>query len=165
MDITKISEQFKVRKIQEEDVPVVYQLCKGNPLFYEYCPPMVTIEEIREDMIVLPPGKTKEDKYYIGFWDDEKLIAVMDLILKYPNTETVFIGLFMMDKEEQGKGLGSKIITDLFSCLKGEFAYARLAYVNGNKQSEHFWKKNRFLSTGVVTKQEQYDLVVMEREL
>lgn len=165
MDITKLSEQFKVRRIQEQDVSVVYQLCKGNPLFYDYCPPMVTIEGIREDMIVLPPGKTKEDKYYIGFWDDEKLIAVMDLILKYPNAETVFIGLFMMDKEEQGKGLGSKIITDLFSCLKGEFAYARLAYVRGNKQSEHFWKKNGFLSTGVITKQEQYDLVVMERKL
>ena len=39
----------------------------------------------------------------------------MDLIVKYPNKDTVFIGFFMVDKEHCGQGIGSKIIED---CLK-----------------------------------------------
>ena len=31
-------------------------------------------------MRILPPGKSIEDKYYIGFYQEGKLIAVMDLI-------------------------------------------------------------------------------------
>ena len=57
----------------------------------------VTLESIREDMKVLPPGKSGEDKFYVGFFDGSMLTAVMDLILKYPNDETAFIGLFMVD--------------------------------------------------------------------
>lgn len=99
MNISKFSEKYSVRRIQDEDIPKVYSLCKGNPVFYEYCPPEVTMEGIKEDMTVLPPGKSKEDKYYIGFWDGENLVAVMDLILKYPGEETVFIGFFMTEKK------------------------------------------------------------------
>lgn len=40
------------------------------------------------------------------------LIAVMDLILKYPNDETAFIGLFMVDSASQGKGTGTAIIEE-----------------------------------------------------
>lgn len=105
MNISKFSEKYSVRRIQDEDIPKVYSLCKGNPVFYEYCPPAVTIEGIKEDMTVLPPGKSKEDKYYIGFWDGEDLVAVMDLILKYPGEETVFIGFFMTEKRHRGREL------------------------------------------------------------
>lgn len=34
----------------------------------------------------------------------------MDLIFRYPNEKTAFIGLFMMERSHQGKGTGSKII-------------------------------------------------------
>lgn len=66
-------------------------------------------------MIALPPNVSIENKYYIGFFKNEKLIAIMALILQYPNVDTAFIGLFMMDEHEQGKGIGSKIISDCAS--------------------------------------------------
>ena len=87
-------------------------LSAGNPIFYKYCPPCVTLESIREDMKVLPPGKSGEDKFYVGFFDGSMLTAVMDLILKYPNDETAFIGLFMVDSASQGKGTGTAIIEE-----------------------------------------------------
>ncbi len=46
------------------------------------------------------------------------LIAVMDLILKYPNDETAFIGLFMVDSASQGKGTGTAIIEECLCFLK-----------------------------------------------
>ncbi len=35
-------------------------------------------------MTALPPGKAMEDKWFVGFYDGDCLIAVMDLILNYP---------------------------------------------------------------------------------
>lgn len=67
-----------------------------------------TLENTEEDLIVFPPGKQKQDKFFVGFWEKEKLIAVLDLIAAYPNAHTAFIGLFMVAKEEQGKQTGSK---------------------------------------------------------
>ena len=95
--IEQLSKQYEVRKLTDTDVAAVYALCKGNPLYYQYCPPFVTEDSIRADMAALPPHKTVEDKYYLGFFEGDRLMAVMDLILRFPTEETVFVGFFMMN--------------------------------------------------------------------
>ncbi|MDE7213099.1 MAG: hypothetical protein K2N42_00795, partial [Anaeroplasmataceae bacterium] len=77
MDISHISKKYQIRKITEEKIPEVLELCLGNPLYYKHCPPMVTYESLCRDLKNLPPRKTMEDKFYIGFYDDKHLIAVM----------------------------------------------------------------------------------------
>ncbi|MDE7095074.1 MAG: GNAT family N-acetyltransferase, partial [Anaeroplasmataceae bacterium] len=145
--------------------PGVLELCLGNPHYYKHCPPMVTQESLCRDLKNLPPRKTLEDKYYIGFYDKEYLIAVMDLILGYPNDQTIFIGFFMMNKKFQGKGIGSQIIREVFECFMSNYKFVRLGYVLGNKESEGFWSKNQFQPTGVVIKEDAYSIVVVERKL
>lgn len=83
------------RRLTEADAAQVCALMQGNPLFYRYHPPQPTPESIRTDMTALPPGKAMEDKWFVGFYDGDCLIAVMDLILNYPAADTAFIGLFM----------------------------------------------------------------------
>lgn len=106
-----------------------------------------------------------KDKYYIGFRGDERLIAVMDLVLEYPDKKTAFIGFFMMDTGMQGKEIGSGIIENVCRYLAKRFSYVRLGYVKGNMQSEHFWMKNKFSPTGTVTQTEDYEIVMMQRTL
>ena len=65
-----------------------------SKLFYEFHQPFVTRESILDDRNALPPGKSKEDKAYIGLFDGDTLVAVMDLILGYPTEEIVWIGIF-----------------------------------------------------------------------
>lgn len=145
IDLTRLSDTYEVRRVSEQEAEAVYQLCIGNPLYYEFCPPQVTRESIREDMVVLPPNVDSENKYYIGFWQEDKLIAVMDLIAGYPEPSIAFIGFFMTEKSVQKNGVGSAIIEKLCSCLgSAGFQTARLAWVKGNPQSEHFWLKNHF---------------------
>ncbi len=69
-DIRQLSRQFAVRYLHPEDVAAVYEVLRHNTIFYQYHPPMVTIESIREDMQALPPGKGYEDKHYIGFFQE-----------------------------------------------------------------------------------------------
>ena len=119
MDVQNLSGAYTVRLLTESDVPLIYALCRQNPLYYRYFPPFVTEESIRQDMKALPPGKTPEDKFFTGWFDGEALIAVMDLIRGYPNDKTWFIGFFMTDVSVQGKGVGSRIIGELCLALAG----------------------------------------------
>jgi RimJ/RimL family protein N-acetyltransferase len=166
MKVELLSAEYKVKQIEEEDIQKVYDLCKSNPLYYQYCPPFVTVESIKEDLMALPKGKTLKDKYYVGFYTDKTLIAVMDIISGYPNSETAFIGFFMMNQHMQGKGVGTAIITEACQYFKkAGFTYARLGFVKGNPQSEAFWTRNHFEKTGVEVQAKGYVIVVMQRRL
>lgn len=166
VDISAFSNQYEVRLLTDADVPRIYSLCRRNPLFYQHCPPFVTEESIREDMAALPPGKTAEDKYYIGYFASGELVAVMDFIKGYPNADTAFIGFFMTDVSIQSKGIGSILISDLCAYLKTiGFSAIRLGWVKGNPQSEHFWLKNRFSKTGITYETNGYTVVVAQRTL
>ncbi len=166
MDVEKLSNTYSVRKMTDRDIERIYALSLGNPMFYRYCPPEVTRESIRRDLKVLPPRTMPEDKFYVGFFAGETLVAVMDLIVRYPNADTAFIGLFMMDKAFQGRGIGSQIIRECFDyLLELGFSAVRLCFAKGNPQSEAFWRKNGLERTGLEVPYENYTAVVMERKL
>ena len=90
----------------------------------------------------------------------------MDLILNYPEEKTVYIGFFMMKKEMQGSGNGTKLINGCaeFFAQSG-FIKIRLAIDKGNPQSEHFWSKNGFTKTGEEYPNDVSAYLPMEREL
>ena len=77
MNIQSLSAKYLVRPLKEADIPEVFALCQGNPLYYQFCPPAVTKESIKRDMAALPEGKTLADKYYLGYYSDGLLIAVL----------------------------------------------------------------------------------------
>ena len=145
VDINSLSKKYSVRKLNQADVEIIYNLSCGNHIFYLHHPPFVTEESILEDMSALPPEKTSEDKYYIGFFDSNTLVAIMDLIVDYPTEKVAFIGLFMTDVKYQNKGVGSSIISEITAYLRTlNFEKVRLGVDKGNPQSYAFWLKNKF---------------------
>lgn len=148
----EMSKTYDVRRIGESQIEEIYQLCKGNPLYYQHTKETLTEDLIREDQTALPPGKTEEDKWYVGFYEGRKLAAVMDLVFGYPQDDIAWIGFFMVDQEMQGKGVGTRMIDEMMAFLKTKGVRSvQLAYVQGNEQSRHFWQKQRFSETGKVT--------------
>ena len=83
MNIHALSENYGIRKLKEEDIPLILDVCLGNPQFYLYTQAKPEEENIRYDMQALPPGKQIQDKYYIGFFKEDRLYAIMDLIGGY----------------------------------------------------------------------------------
>lgn len=166
ININKFSTTYFIRELSSNDVDIIFDLCINNPLYYEHCPPLVSRQTILDDLQALPPNKTFDDKYFIGYFLNGELIAVMDFIKEYPNKETCFIGFFMMNKKYQGNNIGSSIIDELSNYLKSiNYKYIRLGYVKTNIQAKTFWKKNGFKDTGIISKQDLYDVVVLEKEL
>ena len=156
MNIKLLSNTFDVRRLSIEDTDLIYNLSYKNKIYYQFHPQFVTRESIQEDIRALPDGKDYNDKYYIGFFEKETLVAIMDLILDYPTKDTAFIGLFMMDFEYQNKNIGSKIISECAKYLKIlGFHKIRLGVDKENPQSNAFWKKNSF----VVADESEYILM------
>lgn len=152
--------------LTSKNIDEVYDLLSKNVLYYEYCPPFVTRHTIQEDMRILPPGKVIEDKYYIGFYQNGKLIAVMDLIDGYPEKQIIYIGFFMTDVSVQGRGIGTEIMDNLCQYLSAlGYESVRLAWVKGNPQSEHFWLKNGFTPLMETTSNVADEVILAERTL
>lgn len=103
LDITALSPAYAVRHLTPEDADAVLALARGNELFYRYHPPLPDREGILSDMAALPPGKGPEDKYFLGFFRDERLIAVMDLILGYPEADSAWMGWLILSPACQGR--------------------------------------------------------------
>ena len=145
IDIKKLSKNYDVRKLNLDDAQMIYFFCKRNTQYYEYCGKEISIELIENDLEITPPDIPIEQKYYIGFFDNSKLVAIMDLIAGYPDCDYAYIGFFMMDSELQGRGIGSEIISEALEYLHGQgFQKVQLGIDKDNPQSNHFWQKNGF---------------------
>ena len=165
IEIRKLSKKYDVRKLNEDDVEMIYTFCKSNTQYYEYCGKELSIELIEQDLKITPPGILIEQKYYIGFFENEKLVAIMDLEDGYPSSDYVYIGFFMMNRELQGIGIGSEIVSDVLHYVKEKgFTKCQLGIDKENPQSNHFWRKNGFEVIREVT-QEEGTILVAEKQL
>ena len=145
IDPAKLSRRFDVRLMRDWDADTILNLCLENTQYYEYCGKQPSKELILNDLRITPPGVERTDKYYVGYYEAGTLIAVMDLILGYPDRAACFIGFFMMNRQRQGKQIGSGIVGEALQCLKEKgFTSVGLGIDKGNPQSTHFWKKNGF---------------------
>ena len=166
MDINQLTKLYKVRQLNQMDGLSILELQKSNPLYFDYCPPEPNIQNILNDMTSLPPGKDIEDLYYVGFFEEENLVAILHFIISFPDKDTIYIGLFMVDRNYSGRGVGSKIINDALVCFRREgFLKARLGYMKGNPQAEAFWEKCGFVDNFIETENEQGKVIILEKNL
>lgn len=166
LELKRLSQKYLVKKLKEDDVSSIYELCSKNPIYYEYIKSVPTYENIKDSLTELPPSVSLDKKYFVGYYKEGQLIALLDIIAGYPNEQTVYIGWFMMKKELQGTGIGSNIIEEALLYFKEEkFQSVQLGYVKGNKQSEGFWKKNKFIPVGREKDTGDYTVVVMQRDI
>ena len=164
IDITKLSNQYNVRALKESDIDNILEIYKEHTLFHQYSSRIPCREVILKDMYITPPKTDAKQKYYIGFYRGDELIAVLDLIDGYPSSDIAYIGFFMVKASIQGKQIGSLIIKEALDYLKTINKTAvRLAINRGNPQSTHFWKKNGFIVINEVENDEGAFLVAQRK--
>ena len=164
VEMKKMNLPFDIKYLEEKDTDIILALYKGNTTYFHYCQPQPSEETVKEDMIVCPGGVPASAKHYVGIFDADELVAVLDLIEGYPDIKTAWIGLFMLDRKWHGRGMGTRIFTALYDCLKQNgFKSIQLGYIKGNPQAEAFWRKNGFSPTGRETVREEYTIIVSEK--
>ena len=166
IDVTRLSTRYAVRALTERDADAVLAIYRENGLFFRHCGAKPTREQVLEDMTVTPPKTATSAKHFVGFFREEELIAVMDLIDGYPTPDVAYLGLFMLKAAEQGKRRGSAILRETEASLKAEgFRAIRLAINKGNPQSTHFWQKNGYAILREVDKDGWGTLLEAEKTL
>lgn len=167
IDIAALSTQYSSERISEEDIADVYNLCKDNRKYYEYAKTEPSKQDLTEVISQMPDNTGPENKYFIGFYDGKhNLVAILDLITRYPNDRAAFIGWFMVNASMQQKGIGSAIFADIRAALKAQgFEYLRLGCIKENSEAISFWKKQGFKMTGEEIQQPEYVVLPMERNI
>lgn len=166
LDIATLSSQYTVRKITEADISPVYRLAKSNSKYYEYMNTVPTRESLTEVISELPEGASPNSKHFVGFYNaDDVLVAVMDLITGYPESDDAFIGWLMVDGDMQGRGVGSGIFADVRAAMKAAgYDYLSLGCMAENEEALKFWHGQGFRETGE-EQQNDYKVVIMGREI
>ena len=55
----------------------IFELCKSNHQYFEYCPPQPATESINDDSSTLLNNIDKTDNHYLGFYDNNQLIGII----------------------------------------------------------------------------------------
>ena len=165
IDISMLSNQYIIRRLNDSDTDDILDFCQKNTMYYQYCGAEISKDQVLNDLHITPPGVDIADKYYVGFFNGEEMVAVLDLIDGYPEPDIGYIGFFMMNAALQGKQIGSAIIQDVCSYLKqiGKTAI-RLGIAKDNPQANHFWKNNSFTVIKEVER-DGWTILVAEKKL
>jgi len=148
LNIDALSTSHEVRRITQEDISDVYALCKSNQKYYERTNSAPTVESLTEIISRIPEGAEQSGKFFVGFYEAERLIAVLDLITGYPEKDDAFIGWFMVDGQCQRKGIGSKIFADVRAAIAGQgYDGLSLSCEKENAEACAFWRAQGFEQT------------------
>lgn len=129
--------------LDRNDAAQVLDLYSSNPEYFVCCPPFPDIDSVISDISSFPDTLKETDKRFYGYYLDEELVAVMDLLYGYPAQDILWIGLLMVRKEYQKQGIASSLISELIES-SSSYASIRLAYMNDNHQAGKFWLKRGF---------------------
>lgn len=166
LPLDDLSGTLTARELTRCDIPEMLRVARSNPLFYQYMRPAPTEDTLAADLQALPPRRTLADKVFFGWFEGERLVAMMDLILRHPKPDMAFIGWYILDGMRQGCGLGRRLVQDVLELLKAQgVAEVRLGRIEGNPQSEHFWHVCGFQENGLGYDTDGYHVVVMAKRL
>ena len=126
-----------------------------------------TLRNLTEVITDLPKGTGPENKHFVGFYDEEdRLIAILDLITGYPESDDAFIGWFMVDAGMQRQGIGSQIFADIRAAMKAQgYDHLELGCVKENTEAAAFWQSQGFAFSGREVEQNENIILVMERDI
>lgn len=114
----------------------------------------------------LPPGTTPEQKWCLGLWEGDLLVAFADVIVGWPEALTAHIGLLMTHGARVGRGLGRTLHTAVVEKLIDlrSVEAMRLAIVDTNASvAEPFWIKRGYVAAGEVVPYESGTVVSTAR--
>jgi ribosomal protein S18 acetylase RimI-like enzyme len=109
--------------------------------------------DAQSTLMFVPEGRSPEDKAPFGVWADGQLVGVLDLLLRYPDDETVYLGLLLIERGRQGQGIGRATLEALDREVAARWPWARrlrLSVVRTNDNVLGFWRRMGFSETGEV---------------
>ncbi|MGB6168698.1 MAG: GNAT family N-acetyltransferase [Geitlerinemataceae cyanobacterium] len=99
-----------------------------------------------EEFDDVPEGKTAEDVYIFGLFDSRNnLLGEISAVRHYPDVQTWWIGLMMLDPEYRGQGLGADFFRGFEHWVSAQgISQISLVAIEANETGLQFWKRMGF---------------------
>ncbi len=154
--------------INDGNIGNIFKIYSGNEEYFNLSDgSKATMDNIYQDMNEAPPNIEMELKQYKAIKLEKEIIGVIDYVLEYPDSDTVYIGLFIIQKDLQSYGHGHRIFQNFEKEVKEKgFKRIRLAVLKNNESGLRFWKRNGLEEIfRTIQPEKNRKITVMEKDL
>lgn len=147
-------ERGHVKRLGTQDVPALQSLLECCRDFLELTHEAPRPDAAHEFLENLPDGKTLEDKFVFGLYEDgtKELVGVIDIVRNWPTRDEWIIGTFLLEPTRRNTGLGARVHRDLEQWVRGQGATGlRLVVQVQNPAGLRFWQRQGYTITGQTT--------------
>ena len=121
----------------------LYERCADYALLVDGAPPSPTAA--RDEFSAVPEGKGLDDKFMFGLFRSEGLAGLLESIRHYPDGDTWWLGLLMLEPDSRGQGVGAAFYRAFERHVAQQgAAHIMLSVVDANKQGSRFWQRLGF---------------------
>lgn len=138
---------YSLRSVNESDLPALQRLLEKCADFTRLVEGTeVAPDEAEHTFRDGPPGKPLENKFIFGLFDSQGFpTAILEGSRDYPEEDTWWIGLLLLDPEVRGKGIGRVFVEDFIQYASSLGASAvMLGVVEDNSGGLAFWQRLGF---------------------
>lgn len=127
-----------------DDIHSLFSNCNDYFVIEQGVP--ATAEDAKNLLEALPPKRTYDDKYVIGFYKEKtELVALVDIVRDFPEDGTWMLGLLLIDPSQRRTGLGNDIHEALTELVRGEDGVKiRVGVIENNHVGMKFWKAQSY---------------------
>ncbi|MDR2183841.1 MAG: GNAT family N-acetyltransferase [Clostridiales bacterium] len=137
--------QYGITPINEGNYAIARDVYFTNPEYFMLFGQVADDERILTTVRMLPEGFDIARKFFAGLCENGKAIAVIDLLMGYPNENEMWIGLFLVHGDFHGKGVGAAVFNGTARAARMVgLDSIHLGIFDTNKRALHFWQKMGF---------------------
>jgi RimJ/RimL family protein N-acetyltransferase len=133
-----------ISSIVQEDI-VCIQKWMNEQQFYaqEALNKPMPLKELQERFIEY---YMSENEFFLKIKQEDNLIGIFKGRIEFKTTNEVLIWCYILDKEARGRGLGSKILSEILSYFQDKLGINSFSasIVAGSQNAIKFWSKNKF---------------------
>ncbi len=163
---------IKLQEIPNEIIlDVALEIYLSNPNYFIMSSGKpATKEDLIRDISIYPDVIEISKKNTRLYLQNELPIGIVDFILGFPNSDTVYIGLLIVDSKYKLKGFGSQIYKDLETEFKElDYSRVRIGVMIENTEGLNFWNKMGFTiqktTSTSISENISVDVYIMEKAI
>ncbi|MGX6428905.1 acetyltransferase [Levilactobacillus yonginensis] len=130
-----------VRPLTHADDDMIYAFQAAHPAYFDHFQDHpVTRQEAIQDVTDIPLNALPEQKAYLGVFQDEQLVILVDLIIDYPLPSLVWLGMWMPAKTLTTTEAAAYYRSLVAVLHEAGAVQLQLSVFMGDRQMKQFWE-------------------------
>lgn len=133
---------YEVRPLTHQDEDQIYALQKQHQAYFDlFLDHRLTKQEAIRDLDEVASDATLAQKNYLGLFEQNQLIATLDLTIDYPLPQLVWLGQFFVDAKHLSEADQEAIMATVLTTLKALTAVqVQLLVLKADQPGRHFYE-------------------------